>query len=116
MARFNYNDKVFVGVENYHDGDMTGETRFHYFQRGDAVWGIFDGGNVAKGTLVARVLEDDRLAMIWQYLNNDGQFFSGSCTSVPELLDDGRYRLHESWQVTGRDGQTSNSVIEEVRG
>jgi len=107
-----YHDKRFVGVVNYDDGDLTEDVRFHYRQKDRTVWGTFEGGRVRFGTLVADVLDDDRLAMVWQYLNCDSDFVSGKCLSVPELLPDGRLRLHESWAIIG--GESGSSVIEEV--
>ena len=59
-------------------------------------------------------LRQQVLAMMWQYLNNDGQFHSGTCTSTLEILADGRYRLHEEWQLIGSTQETGKSVIEEV--
>jgi hypothetical protein len=107
-----YHDKRFVGVVNYDDADLTKEVRFHYRQNGRTVWGTFEGGRVRFGTLVADVLDGDQLEMVWQYLNVDGEFVGGTCRSVPELLPDGRLRLHESWTVIG--GESGTSVIEEV--
>ena len=113
MVAFDYNDRVFVGIENYEDGDLTPDTRFHYRQVGETVWGTLEGGRARFGTLVAKVLPDGRLDMVWQYLNVDGEFRSGKCISVPEVLADGRYRLHETWQFD--DGVSGTSMIEEIR-
>ena len=107
-----YHNKRFCGVANYDDGDLTKEVLFHSHQKNRTVWGTFEGGRVRFGTLVANVLDDDKLDMVWQYLNIDGEFVSGRCRSVPEQLPDGRLRLHESWTTTG--GEPGTSVIEEV--
>ena len=115
MSGFNYDKRRFVGVVNYDDGDLTAETVFVYHQRGKAVWGTVEGGRVLAGTLVAKVLEDGCLDMVWQYLNTDGRFVTGTCSSKPEIMPDGRYRLHEVWRVHGERGEDGTSVIEEVR-
>ena len=109
-----YHDKYFTGVENYDDGDLTAETLFHYRQKGNVVWGTYEGGRVAFGTLVAQAGGDGGLDMAWQYLATDGRFVSGRCASTVEILPDGRYRLHESWTVDG-DGNSGSSVIEEIQ-
>ena len=114
MHDIDYNDKYFVGVENYDSGDLTAETVFHYRQNGEVVWGTFEGGGAVHGNLVAKVLEGGRLEMVWQYLNRDGKFIGGTCISTPEILPDGRIRLKESWQIAG-GGEMGKSVIEEVR-
>lgn len=112
---FNYDGRVFKGVENYDDGDLLPDTRFYYHQKDDAVWATIEGGRVKIGTLIAGVQDDGSLVMVWQYLNIDNEFVSGTCYSKPEILSDGRYRLHEQWRVHGPDGIEGTSVIEEIR-
>lgn len=117
MSEFDYNDRRFVGVENYDGGDLTAEVIFHYRQEGTEVRGSFRGGRVQEGKLVAECLPDGRLDMIWQYLNVDGQFVSGCCQSTPTILPDGRYRLDEEWIITGGPNQRleGRSAIEEIK-
>ena len=117
MSEFSYDNRRFVGVENYDDGDLTSDVEFHYRQDGTNVRGTFSGGRVEQGKLVAELLPDGCLDMIWQYLNVDGEFVAGTCLSTPEVLPDGRYRLHEEWTITGgpNQGHTGRSVIEEIR-
>lgn len=112
MTDISYENKRFVGVVNYDDGDLTQDVIFHYRQIGGTVWGTFDGGRIRFGTLIADVLENDQLKMVWQYLNVDGEFVSGECLSTPSLLPDGRLRLEESWTTV--DGPTGTSAIEEI--
>ncbi len=112
MTRFNYEGRVFAGTVNYDEGDFTRETRFFYHQKGSTVWGTCHGGNVVFGTLIARVEVDGILDMVWQCLNNKGAFRTGTCRSTPEVLPDGRYRLHEVWRINS--GESGISVIEEV--
>lgn len=117
ISEFNYDDRRFVGVENYDDGDLTKEVIFHYRQDGTVIRGTFEGGRVIEGKLLAEILEDGRLDMIWRYTNVDGDVVYGTCVSKPELLPDGRYRLYELWTITGgpNQGESGQSVIEEVR-
>ncbi|MEZ5359305.1 MAG: n-acetylglutamate synthase [Candidatus Zixiibacteriota bacterium] len=111
---YNYNGRVFKGIENYDDGDLTEDTRFYYHQKDSAVWATIEGGRVRIGTLIADMQDDGSLVMVWQYLNIDNEFVSGTCLSKPEILPDGRYRLHEEWRVHGPDGIEGTSVIEEI--
>lgn len=113
MSKFNYDGRTFVGVENYDSGDLNAQTVFRYYQRGDIVWGSFEGGGCAAGNLIARVGEDGSLNMSWHYLNRSGDLLRGTCRSRLEVLPDGRYRLHESWEIS--DGTTGTSVIEETK-
>ena len=114
MSEINYDNRHFVGVENYDSGDLNTDTSFHYHQKGSAVWGTIEGGRVAAGTLVARVEPDGSLVMRWHYLNIDGDFHWGTCRSIPKILPDGRLRLHESWTDNSSEEITGTSVIEEV--
>ena len=114
MTTYDFNDRVFVGTVNYDSGDLTAETRFHYRQKGNAVWGTCEGGGVLFGTLLAKLEDDGRLTLCWQYVSTDGRLVGGTCTSMPEILPDGRYRLHESWQVTLGGDESGTSVVEEV--
>ena len=38
---------------------------------------------------------------------------TGICQSTPELLPNGKLRLHEAWQWTAGDRSKGSSVIEE---
>ena len=116
MAKVSYDNKFFIGIVNYDDGDLTRETVFRYRQKGEVVWGSFEGGRVMHGNFIAKIIEDDKLDMVWQYLNKEGELHTGICISTPELLPDGRIRLHESWQLTSGDKKTGESVIEELGG
>jgi hypothetical protein len=111
-----YDDRFFVGVVNYDRGDLTKETVFRYRQKNKVVWGSFEGGGALHGNFVARVLEEDKLDMRWQYLSRDGEFRCGTCISTPEILPDGRLRLHESWTITSHGNEEGTSVIEEIGG
>jgi hypothetical protein len=112
MTEFNYDNRTFAGVENYDSGDANADTRFHYRQQGEVVWATYHGSGVLFGTLVAKLLIDGSLDMVWQYLNRKGLFISGTCRSTPTILPDGRYRLRESWTIDS--GESGTSVIEEI--
>ena len=114
MAEYNYDNRCFVGVENYDDGDLTEDVIFTYFQNESTVWGMFEGGRVRFGSLVADVMNDGSLNMVWQYLNIDHELIQGICHSVPEILPDGRYRLRETWKVLTEPSLEGTSVVEEI--
>ena len=113
MCRFNYDNRHFVGVVNYDDGDFTRQTVFHYRQIEDVVWGTYRGGGVVFGTLVARVNDNGELDMRWQHASTDGTLKTGTSRSVPEQLSDGRLRLHEQWCTTSGQRTGGTSVVEE---
>lgn len=115
MASPNYDGRTFRVVSNTDNGDSGPGTVFTYSQRGDMVWAVYEGGDVAFGTLLATVRSDGGLSMRYQHLNLRHEFCLGRCESDLEVLPDGRYRLTERWQWTEPLSSSGQSVIEEVR-
>ena len=107
-------DRYFRSVSTSAGGDVDASTLFHYRQRGDIVWATYDGGHVAHGTLIARVLADGRLDMGYQQVGTDRVLKCGRCISSPRLLDDGRLALEEVWQWTEGASGAGESRLEEV--
>jgi hypothetical protein len=87
---------------------------FLYRQKGSVVWATYRGGDVALGTLLARADRAGRLEMVYQHLNKNGDFRSGRCRARTEVLPDGRYRLHETWEWTSGATGKGRSLTEEV--
>lgn len=109
----NYNDRVFRSVANSATGEVSSETVFHYQQKDQIVWATYAGGAIAFGTLIAKILADDRLEMRYSHVNSRGELMTGECVSTPEILRDGRIRLHEKWRWTCGDLSSGESIIEE---
>ena len=114
MAKFDFEGRVFRAVSNADKSEVSADTVFYYHQNGEIVWATYQGGEIAFGTLVARMLEDGRLDMRYGHVNRSGGLMTGECISTPEVLLDGRYRVHEEWQWTSGDRSKGQSVIEEV--
>ena len=115
MARtIKYDQRYFLGKTNTANGEMSSETVFHYRQKGDMVWGTYEGGRIRYGQLVGRVLDDDSIDFRYQHMNDDGELMTGECLSTPEVLADGRLRMHESWKWTNGDATSGKSIVEEV--
>ncbi|MGE0862419.1 MAG: n-acetylglutamate synthase [Vicinamibacterales bacterium] len=109
-----YDDRIFTTVTNSATGDVGAGTRFHYHHLADIVWATYQGGAVAFGTLIAQVQKDGSLDMRYQHVTADGAIKTGRCLSRPEILVDGRIRLHEQWQWLEGGTQTGESIIEEI--
>lgn len=109
--KHNYDRRYFRTVSNAPGG----ETVFHYLQEGEVVWATYKGGEVVVGTLLAKADEEGRLDMRYQQLNRRGEWRMGRWRSVPEVLADGLYRLHESGRWLTGDCSFGTSVIEEFR-
>ncbi len=112
MSRPDYDGRRFAPVEASGGGDVDGSTRFDYRQSGDVVWATYRGGAVVMGTLIATVDARGALDMRYSHVDASGAIRTGSCHSVPEVLPDGRLRLHEVWEWT--DGGSGTSTLEEV--
>jgi hypothetical protein len=110
----NYDGRRFAGVHNTPNGQVSSDTIFEYHQRSNGVWAIYEGGNIRKGTLMAVVAPDGALDMRYHHVTTNGDLMTGTCKSTPEVLADGRLRLHEQWQWTSGDGSKGESMIEEL--
>jgi hypothetical protein len=110
----NYNNRIFRSVENSKTGEVSSETTFHYHQENDIVWAEYSGGAIVHGQLIAKVLSDNSIEMRYQHINKSGELMTGECVSTPEILADGRVRLHENWRWTCGDRSTGESIVEEI--
>ncbi len=115
MSTINYHDRYFAPVSNSANGEVSAATVFHYRQRGRIVWATYEGAEILFGTLVATVAYDGALDMRYQHVNLQGELMTGRCRSTPQLLMDGRLRLHESWQWTSGDESEGSSIVEEIK-
>lgn len=115
MPLIDYDGRRFRSLSNSETGEVDAETVFEYHQRGDIVWATYEGGAIRFGTLIARVDAAGALDMRYHHVNAAGELMTGRCRSIPEVLPDGRLRLHERWQWTSGDGSSGESVVEEVR-
>ncbi|MVM28587.1 n-acetylglutamate synthase [Spirosoma sp. HMF4905] len=111
-----YNNKTFRSITNTSNGEVSGDTLFQYHQDGQIVWAEYSGGSIAKGFLIAKLLDSNCLDMRYQHVNTQGELMTGRCHSTPEQLPDGRIRLHERWQWTSGDNSSGESIVEEVAG
>lgn len=110
----NYNGRKFKPVTNTDNGETSADTVFHYVQQGKVLTAEYAGGRIVKGQLIALVDDAGNLDMRYQQVNDRGELMTGICRSRPELLPNGKIRLHETWQWTSGDGSHGHSVLEEI--
>ena len=115
IQAIHYNNKTFVSIENTSNGEVSRETVFHYKQQDHFVWADYSGGDILLGHLIGVVDERGTLEMRYHHINEAGELMTGECTSIPEILSDGRMRLYESWQWTCKDQSKGQSIVEEVK-
>ena len=74
----NYDNRAFRGLVNTDNGEVSGETRFHYRQEGARLWANYAGGSVVTGHLLGHVNEDDSLEFVYHHINVDGELMVGA--------------------------------------
>ncbi len=114
MNKINYDNKLFKSTSNSETGEVSSETVFHYHQKDELVWATYEGGGIVFGQIIAKILADDSLEMCYQHLNKYGELMTGKCSSIPQILANGKIRLHENWQWTCKDFAKGISTVEEI--
>ena len=109
-----YGGRRFRSVENSASGEVGPETVFEYRQDGEVVSATYEGGGVRSGVLIATADGDGNLDARYAHVNASGGLMTGECRTTPEVLPDGRLRLHEEWRWTSGDGSSGRSVVEEI--
>lgn len=109
----NYNNKVFKPISNTENGETSIETIFHYKQVGNIVTATYSGGKIIQGHLIGLVDSFGNIEMRYHQVNEKNELMTGICKSTPEILANGKIRLHEAWEWTSGDKSTGTSIIEE---
>lgn len=110
----NYNKRTFKPISNTENGETSGETLFHYVQSGNILTAGYSGGKIQSGHLIGLVDENGKIDMRYHQVNEKGELMTGICSSIPEILPNGKIRLHETWQWTSGDQSAGTSIIEEI--
>jgi hypothetical protein len=109
----NYNNKTFRPISNTENGETSNETVFLYQQVGNILTSDYSGGKIIKGHLIGLVDEHGAIEMRYHQVNEKGELMTGICNSTPEILPNGKIRLHENWEWTSGDKSKGQSIIEE---
>ena len=110
----NYHNKKFRTISNTENGKTSIETIFHYQQIDNILTATYSGGKIKKGHLIGLVDENGKINMSYHQINEQNELMTGICESIPEILPNGKIRLHESWQWTSGNYSKGNSIIEEI--
>lgn len=110
----NYNNKIFKVVSNSENGELGASLIFHYKQDGRIISCTYSDENIKHGQLLGLVDANGQIKMSYHQINADGELMSGTCQSIPEILDNGKIRLHETWQWTSGDKSKGSSTLEEI--
>lgn len=110
----NYDGRKFVPKTNTENGEVDGQTVFHYHQRENIIWAEYAGGEILRGFLIGMADESGKLEFTYQHINASMQIRLGKCNSIPVRQEDGRLEMYEEWQWLNGDESKGESVIVEV--
>ncbi|HEY0297725.1 MAG TPA: hypothetical protein VGB84_00755 [Arachidicoccus sp.] len=110
----NYNDKKFRPISNTENGETSNETIFHYKQVENVLTSEYSGGRFRYGHLISLADKNGLIEMRYHQVNDKGELMTGICQSKPEILENRKIRLHESWQWTSGDKSKGQSIVEEI--
>lgn len=110
----NYNNKKFCPISNSDNSETSEATIFEYCQDGNILSADYHGGKIVRGHLIGLVDEDGNINMRYHQVNTSGDIMTGKCYSIPEVMENGKIRLHESWEWTSGDFSKGKSIIEEI--
>ena len=110
----NYNNKKFRPIKNSKNAETSSLTVFEYKQEGNILSSVYQGGEIIKGHLIGIVDKLGNIEMVYHQVNKKGELSTGKCTSKPQILANGKLRLHETWEWTSGDQSKGQSIIEEI--
>lgn len=110
----NYNQKKFRPISNSENGEVSAEMVFVYEQKDDLLSCSYKGKQILMGHLIGKVDQEGKIDMCYHQINSSGQLMTGVCKSTPEILPNGKIRLHEKWRWTSGNQSQGESILEEV--
>lgn len=113
--KINYDNRVFKPIANSENSETSTETTFHYKQIGNMVTSDYSGGNIKYGHLIGLVDESGNINIRYHQVNIKEELMTGICFSTPEILENGKIRLHETWAWTSGNRSKGASIIEELQ-
>lgn len=112
--KFNYDQKKFRLVSSSSNSELADGIIFRYEQTGRILKAGYSNDQVILGQLLGVVAEDGSIEMRYHQVNSQHELMTGTCQSQPELLSNGKIRLHEKWQWTSGDQSEGESILEEI--
>jgi len=109
-----YGGRLFRPVSTQGDSETHEDTVFKYEQRDDLLLGTYSGGEIEFGSLIGKVDAQGNIDMRYHHCNQAGELKTGICRSRPEILPNGKIRLHETWQWTCGERSKGTSILEEM--
>ena len=109
-----YGGRLFRPIEASDSSQTNTDTIFKYEQNDDLVTATYSGGNIQFGQIIGKVDANGILDMRYQHVDRNGELMTGYCKTTPEVLPNGKIRLHEKWRWTCGHRAKGKSVLEEI--
>lgn len=110
---FDLNNKIFGAEHNSESGEVSDQTRFHYYQQDKMIWAEYGGGEIIKGFLIGKWVDDEHIEFTYQHLNQDLENRLGRCKTQFSLKN-GKLYGNENWQWLDGDKEQGTSLIKEL--
>ena len=109
-----YGGRLFRPVTTTGKSDTSSDTIFKYEHKFNLLTGTYSGGGIRFGHLIGTVDDEGKIDMRYHHMTHDGELMTGHCKSTPEILENGKIRLHEKWKWTSGDLSRGTSILEEL--
>ncbi len=111
---FNLDGRIFTALSNSDNGEVGNNTLFYYSQTDNIISADYHGGQIIKGNLIGKQLENGEFDFFYHHINSIGELKIGKCLSKAKMLDDGRLKLFEKWQWLCDDMSNGESELIEI--
>ena len=112
MNTIKFNNKKFITTGN-ESGLSTNETVFHYFQKGNLITGKYSGGAIVDGQIVGKLLENNKLELLFQCLTYTSELKSGQSWGILSKTENGKIELSFDWNWLNGDKSGCKSYYKE---
>lgn len=110
----NLDKKTFKALSNSDNGEVDDNTLFYYSQKDNIISAEYNGGEIIKGNLIGKQLEDGRFDFVYHHINTNGDLKIGKCLSNATLVKNGKIKLLEEWQWLSDDLSSGTSELIEI--
>tara|TARA_B100000809_G_scaffold266760_2_gene331296 strand:+ start:31117 stop:31452 length:336 start_codon:yes stop_codon:yes gene_type:complete len=109
-----YHNRKFKTITSSENSEVSSKMIFTYKQNNSVITCSYKDTSIVKGHLIGLVDEHGIIHISYHQVNNKNKIMTGTCISTPEILENGKIRLHEKWQWTSGDFSEGTSIIEEI--
>ena len=95
----NLTGKTFRAIANSRHGALNTDTRMTFLsEAGSHITGVYSGGTITTGTVVARRTSDSTIAMLYQCITTAGELKAGQASARFSRGAEQRTCMHLDWQ------------------